>query len=244
MAHTAELLAVGTELLLGSIVNSDARDLSRLLSGMGIGVYYHTVVGDNPERLRKVLAIARERADIVITTGGLGPTCDDLTKQILAKSFGLELEMHEDEKLRLYDYLTNRGYSREMTENNLKQAMLPVGCTVFHNDWGTAPLLRAISMQSARRCGLSPTTVWYLTFIPSSESMRDISLASVLVVWPSSISVPTESISTLYAFFNFSRLPLFFQFRHTPLQQARRYPARTLSARRRAAWAWFWGAWA
>ena len=68
-----------------------------------------------------------------------GPTCDDLTKQILAKSFGLELEMHEDEKACLYDYLTNRGYSKEMTENNLKQAMLPVGCTVFHNDWGTAP---------------------------------------------------------------------------------------------------------
>ena len=85
--HTAEIVAVGTELLLGSIANTNAQYLSQALNALGIGVCYHTVVGDNPDRLRKVLAIARQRADIVITTGGLGPTYDDLTKTVVAECF-------------------------------------------------------------------------------------------------------------------------------------------------------------
>ena len=138
-AYNAEILSVGTEILLGHTTNTDARDISLMLSEIGINVKYHTVVGDNPERLADCIEIAKSRADIIISTGGLGPTCDDLTKVILAKSFGLELQMNEDEKSCLYDYLTNKGYSKEMTENNLQQAMLPAGCTVFHNDCGTAP---------------------------------------------------------------------------------------------------------
>ena len=138
-AYNAEILSVGTEILLGHTTNTDARDISLMLSEIGINVKYHTVVGDNPERLRECIEIAKGRADIIISTGGLGPTCDDLTKMILAESFGLELQMNEYEKGCLYDYLTNKGYSKSMTENNLQQAMLPVGCTVFHNDWGTAP---------------------------------------------------------------------------------------------------------
>ena len=137
--YNAEILSVGTEILLGHTTNTDARDISLMLSEIGINVKYHTVVGDNPQRLADCIEIARSRADIIISTGGLGPTCDDLTKQILASSFGLELRMNDYEKQCLYDYLTNKGYSREMTENNLKQAMLPEGCTVFHNNWGTAP---------------------------------------------------------------------------------------------------------
>ena len=137
--YNAEILAVGTELLLGNTTNTDARDISKMCSKIGINVLYHTVVGDNPARLEKCIETARKRADIIISTGGLGPTCDDLTKQILAKSFGLKLVMNEDEKANLYDYLTNRGYSKELTENNLQQAMLPEGCEVFHNNWGTAP---------------------------------------------------------------------------------------------------------
>jgi len=137
--YNAEIIAVGTELLLGNTTNTDARDISKMMSKIGVNVRYHTVVGDNPERLEKCIEIARSRADIIISTGGLGPTCDDLTKQTLAKSFGLKLIMNEDEKACLYDYLTNKGYSRELTENNLQQAMLPEGCTVFHNNWGTAP---------------------------------------------------------------------------------------------------------
>ena len=107
-AYNVEILSVGTEILLGHTTNTDARDISLMLSELGINVKYHTVVGDNPQRLADCIEIARERADIIISTGGLGPTCDDLTKQILARSFGLELEMHEDEKLCLYDYLTPR----------------------------------------------------------------------------------------------------------------------------------------
>ncbi len=137
--YNAEILSVGTEILLGHTTNTDARDISLMLSEIGINVKYHTVVGDNPQRLADCIEIARSRADIIISTGGLGPTCDDLTKQILASSFGLELKMNEHEKECLYDYLTNKGYSKEMTENNLRQAMLPEGCTVFHNSWGTAP---------------------------------------------------------------------------------------------------------
>ncbi len=97
MIHTAEIVAVGTELLLGGIANTNARDLSRLLAGMGIGVYYHSVAGDNPQRLRSVLEIAKSRADILITTGGLGPTCDDLTKKVVAEAFGKELVFHPEQ---------------------------------------------------------------------------------------------------------------------------------------------------
>ena len=85
--YDTEIISVGTELLLGHVTNTDARDISELLSKIGINVKYHTVVGDNPERLERCVEIAKGRADIIITTGGLGPTCDDLTKQITAKAF-------------------------------------------------------------------------------------------------------------------------------------------------------------
>ena len=89
MNHTAELIAVGTELLLGNIANLDAQIISQGLSALGITVHYHTVVGDNPQRLADALDVARRRADIIITTGGLGPTYDDLTKQTICAAFGL-----------------------------------------------------------------------------------------------------------------------------------------------------------
>ena len=137
MAHTAELIAVGTELLLGSIANTDAQEISKELACLGIDVYYHTVVGDNPQRLAGAVEIARSRADLIITTGGLGPTCDDLTKTVLAECFGRKLVFHEPSARRIEDYFRRVG--KPMTENNLQQAMLPEGCTVLDNDWGTAP---------------------------------------------------------------------------------------------------------
>ena len=137
MAHAAEIISVGTELLLGNIVNTDARDLSVLLSELGINVYWHSVVGDNPQRLRQVIDIARSRADIIITTGGLGPTCDDLTKQTVAEAFGLELYFDRQAEEELERYFRLRGHP--MTENNRQQAWLPVGCTPFYNTCGTAP---------------------------------------------------------------------------------------------------------
>ena len=136
LAYNTEILSVGTELLLGHVTNTDARDISEMLSKIGINVRYHTVVGDNPQRLRDCVEIAKGRADIIITTGGLGPTCDDLTKQILAESFGLKLVEDRAEREGLYDYIK---YSRRFTPNNYAQAMLPEGCTVFHNNCGTAP---------------------------------------------------------------------------------------------------------
>ena len=134
--YNTEILSVGTELLLGHVTNTDARDVSELLSQIGINVLYHTVVGDNPGRLEKCIEIAKSRADIIITTGGLGPTCDDLTKQTLCKAFDIPLELNQEEFKGLYEYITAR---HEYTDNNTQQAMLPVGCTVFHNTCGTAP---------------------------------------------------------------------------------------------------------
>ena len=135
-AYDTEIISVGTELLLGHITNTDARDISEMLSKIGINVRYHTVVGDNPTRLKACVEIAKSRADIIITTGGLGPTCDDLTKQTLAEAFDLPLVRDEKEYQGLYEYIKG---GKEITPNNFQQAMLPQGCTVFHNDWGTAP---------------------------------------------------------------------------------------------------------
>lgn len=137
MSHTVEILSVGTELLLGNIANTDAQTLSQGLSELGLNVYYHTVVGDNPQRAREAVAIAKKRADIIITTGGLGPTCDDLTKNVLAEAFGKKLVFDESSAERIRSYFAKT--KRPMTDNNLQQAMLPEGCTVLANDWGTAP---------------------------------------------------------------------------------------------------------
>jgi Predicted nucleotide-utilizing enzyme related to molybdopterin-biosynthesis enzyme MoeA len=86
-SYETEIISVGTELLLGHVTNTDARDVSEELSKIGINVRFHTVVGDNPKRLAECIEIAKSRADIIISTGGLGPTCDDLTKQTLASVF-------------------------------------------------------------------------------------------------------------------------------------------------------------
>ena len=139
MTHTAELIAVGTELLLGNIANTDAQMLSKGLSALGINVYYHIVVGDNPQRLKAAVEVAKGRADIIITTGGLGPTCDDLTKNVLAECFGKKLVYDEASAQRIRDYFQRLHPGRPMTDNNLQQAYLPEGCTIFSNDWGTAP---------------------------------------------------------------------------------------------------------
>ena len=138
-AYTAEIIAVGTELLLGGTVNTDAQDVSRLLSELGINVFFHTVVGDNPERLKQAVEIAKSRADIIITTGGLGPTYDDLTKQTLSEAFGKKLIFNEDVANHIREFFEKRLHNMTMTDNNLRQAELPEGCVVFDNSVGTAP---------------------------------------------------------------------------------------------------------
>ena len=138
MSHTAEIIAVGTELLLGNIANTNAQILSQSLSALGIDVHWHTVVGDNPQRLQEALDIARRRADILITTGGLGPTYDDLTKQTICAAFGKPLVLHPDilEDIRSF---YESALHVPMPDNNTQQAQLPEGCTVFDNPVGTAP---------------------------------------------------------------------------------------------------------
>lgn len=134
---TVELISVGTELLLGNIVNTNAAYLAEKCADLGLSCFYQSVVGDNEERLGAVLKAALERSDIVILSGGLGPTEDDLTKEVSAKVMGRQLVMHEPSKKRIEEYFTSRNM--ELTENNWKQAMMPEGAIAVNNENGTAP---------------------------------------------------------------------------------------------------------
>ena len=133
----AEILSVGTELLMGQIANTDAQFISRRLGELGVTIYRHSTVGDNPARVREALQEALSRSDMVITTGGLGPTEDDLTKEMVAEYFGLEMELHQPSLDALKAFMERFG--KKMTPNNLKQAYFPRGCTVMPNACGTAP---------------------------------------------------------------------------------------------------------
>lgn len=133
----AEIIAVGSELLLGQIVNTNAQFLSRRLASMGISIYYHTVVGDNPERLRSALQLAESRASLIILTGGLGPTKDDLTKETIANHLQKKLVHDENALLSIEQFF--QATKRPMTENNRKQALVLEGATVLPNDHGMAP---------------------------------------------------------------------------------------------------------
>ena len=133
----AEILTVGTELLLGDILNSNSQFLSRELAAYGVDILYQSTVGDNAGRLKETLQTALSRSNVVIITGGLGPTEDDLTRETVAEFFQLPLTLHEESLTRIEEYFRNTG--KEYSENNRKQAMLPEGCVVFPNDHGTAP---------------------------------------------------------------------------------------------------------
>ena len=116
---TAEILSVGTELLLGDIINTNAAYIAKELATMGIDLYHQTVVGDNPERLKKALHDAFDRADLVITTGGLGPTFDDVTKETVAAYFGAKMVRNEEAMARIASYYAKRGI--ELTSNTRKR---------------------------------------------------------------------------------------------------------------------------
>ncbi|HOB19845.1 MAG TPA: competence/damage-inducible protein A [Candidatus Atribacteria bacterium] len=133
----AEIISVGSELLLGQIINTNAQFLSRQLALLGIDQYFQTVVGDNRLRLLQALDIASRRADIIIATGGLGPTADDLTKETIAEFLNLELALDRQSLERIESYFARMN--RHMTDNNLKQAMFPKGAVILPNDNGTAP---------------------------------------------------------------------------------------------------------
>lgn len=133
----AEIIAVGSELLLGQISNTNARFISSQLAELGIDVYYHTVVGDNPNRLVDSIKIAENRADLIIFSGGLGPTKDDLTKETISRHLNKNLVLDDHALIYIEDFF--RRMNRKMTENNKKQALVLEGCTVLENKNGMAP---------------------------------------------------------------------------------------------------------
>lgn len=134
---TVEIIAVGTEILLGNIVNTNAAYLAEKCAALGLSCYYQDVVGDNDERLSETIRLALTRADILLLSGGLGPTQDDLTKEVAARVMGRELYLHEPSKDAISRFFQERGL--EITDNNWKQAMVPEGCIVVENPGGTAP---------------------------------------------------------------------------------------------------------
>ncbi|MBQ8230947.1 MAG: CinA family nicotinamide mononucleotide deamidase-related protein [Lachnospiraceae bacterium] len=134
---TVEIICVGTELLLGNIVNTNAAYLAQKCAAAGLSCYYQSVVGDNAERLKEAIQTAVKRSDIVILSGGLGPTEDDLTKETAAEVMGKKLIMDEASKEAIAGYFKQRGI--EATQNNWKQAMIPEEAIVLVNHNGTAP---------------------------------------------------------------------------------------------------------
>ena len=132
---TAEILSVGTELLMGNILNTNAQYISQRLCDLGINCYFQTTVGDNHDRLIDAVDLALSRADLLILTGGLGPTADDLTKETIADAFGKELILDPPSLEHIRMRFARMGH--EMTPNNLKQAMFPLGSTILPNPNGT-----------------------------------------------------------------------------------------------------------
>lgn len=132
---TAEIICVGTELLLGNVTNTNATFLSQKLSELGINVYHHSVIGDNHARLSELLGTALTRSELIVITGGLGPTYDDMTKEAVAQCMGLPLELHPD----LLEKIKAMFAGRDFPKNNERQAWFPKGAFILKNDWGTAP---------------------------------------------------------------------------------------------------------
>ncbi|WP_054200461.1 competence/damage-inducible protein A [Clostridium baratii] len=132
-----EILSVGTEILLGDILNTNSRYLSNELANLGIDVYYHQVVGDNRERILSALNEAFSRSDIIITTGGLGPTKDDMTKELVAEFLGMDMYLHEESLKKIEDYFKKMG--RIPVKSNEKQAYFPKEAIILENNNGTAP---------------------------------------------------------------------------------------------------------
>lgn len=137
MQKKVEILSIGTELLMGQIANTNAQYLSQKLPEAGLGVFYHSVVGDNPERVVECLNYALSRSDIIITTGGLGPTQDDLTKEVIAKALDLKMILDEKSADAIKSYFDKTG--RKMVESNIRQAYFPENSIIMDNEEGTAP---------------------------------------------------------------------------------------------------------
>jgi nicotinamide-nucleotide amidase len=208
MTSGAEIICVGTELLLGEILNTNSRYLAQQLAELGIPHYYQTVVGDNPERLKQAIAIACERSSILIFTGGLGPTPDDLTTETLADFFGVPLEERPDVLAEIQEKYARRG--REMSPSNRKQALFPVEAEVLPNPKGSAP---GIIWQP--RSGITILTfpgvpsemyaMWEQTAVPYLKNQgwgQEIIYSRTLRFWGIPESTLAEQVSTFLAMDN------------------------------------------
>ncbi len=201
---SAEIICVGTEILLGDILNSNSQFLARELADLGIPHYYQTVVGDNPTRLKQILAIASARSEIIILTGGLGPTPDDLTTETLADFFGVPMEQNLDVIEDIAQKFAQRG--RQMTPSNYKQALIPKGAEVLPNPSGTAP---GIIWQP--RAGLTIMTfpgvpsemhrMWEETAVPYLKSLgwgKQIIYSHTLRFWGIGESALAEKVAPFF----------------------------------------------
>ena len=170
----AEIICVGTELLLGEIVNTNATFIAKQLATIGIDVFHHVVVGDNPKRLRDSINLAFSRADLVITSGGLGPTFDDITKDIIAEYFSKKL-VYDQNAIDIIENLFKK-LDRKMTDNNLRQALVIDGCIVLNNENGFAPGIyhtqdgKAVAMLPGPPSEMKPMVLNKLLPILSGES--------------------------------------------------------------------------
>lgn len=168
----AEIVGVGTEILLGQIVNNNAQWMSERLAEIGVDVKYHQVVGDNVDRIADAFRLAVSRSDVVISTGGLGPTQDDITRDGLAAALGLQQERHSE----IEEFLREkfRGFGREMPTSNLVQADVPAGCRYILPDRGTAPGLACAARASDGR----DVRVYAVPGVPAE--MREMMSGSIL----------------------------------------------------------------
>lgn len=179
-----ELISVGTEILMGNIVNTNAQYLAEKLTAQGCIIHYHVSVGDNRERLKESFLLALQRSDLVILSGGLGPTEDDLTREVCAEALGMPLREDEALKAHIHDYLTRSVYKCPAS-NNYKQAMVPEGATVLRNDNGTAPGLilekdgKAAILLPGPPCELYP--MFEKQVLPYLQARQESRLYSVMV---------------------------------------------------------------
>ncbi|HEY9657344.1 MAG TPA: CinA family nicotinamide mononucleotide deamidase-related protein, partial [Allocoleopsis sp.] len=201
--QSAEIISVGTELLLGEILNTNAQFLAQQFAQLGIPHYYQTVVGDNPLRLQKAVAIACERSRLLVFTGGLGPTPDDLTTETLAEFFGVPLVEHSEILEDIAQKYARRG--RPMTPSNRKQALLPKGAQILTNPTGSAP-----GMIWQPRAGLTLLTfpgvpsemqeMWQQTAVPYLHSQgwgKEMIYSRTLRFWGIAESALAEKVGAL-----------------------------------------------
>ncbi|MBW4650214.1 MAG: competence/damage-inducible protein A [Kastovskya adunca ATA6-11-RM4] len=201
---SAEIICVGTELLLGEILNSNAQFLAQELATLGIPHYYQTVVGDNPERLKQVLKIASDRSRILILTGGLGPTPDDLTTETIADFFDTSLVERADLLEEIAQKFASRG--RKMTPNNRKQALIPQGAEVLPNPTGTAPGIiwqprPNLAILTFPGVPLEMKRMWEDTAIPFLKAQgwgQEIIYSQVLRFWGIGESALAEKVSSYF----------------------------------------------